>query len=385
MGSPVSSTRLVVGAMTGTSIDGLDLALARITGSGLSLRPELLRHRSYSLENLTKPLRNAANGAPFTAGECAKLATEFGRIHARSIGDLLEGEQPDLIAVHGQTIFHAPPHSWQLINPAPIAHHFDCPVGYDFRSADIAAGGQGAPITPLADWILFRHPSLSRAVLNLGGFANATILPAQKETESTKNPGKILIDSIREIRGFDICPCNQILDAVARTALGCPFDRDGAAATAGTPDPEAENDLMSRLSRRFAREKSYGTGDEELSWVHTWAARLTPSDLAATATRSLATFITRTISEYPIDEIILAGGGALHKKLVLDLSSSTNSRITTTKTHGIPVLGREALAMAILGALSADRIPITLPQITGCPSPAPISGTWMKFPPTISR
>ena len=111
----------------------------------------------------------------------------------------------DLVVAHGQTVFHAPPASWQLLNAAPIARAVRAPVVFDLRQADLAAGGQGAPITPLADWIMLRAhgpAAAGRAIVNLGGFCNVTILPSGAGPEG--------------VRGMDVCPCNHLLDGVAR-------------------------------------------------------------------------------------------------------------------------------------------------------------------------
>ena len=175
-------TRHVVGVMTGTSIDGMDVALVRVTGRGLDMRAELVRHISAPLGDLQPRLRAAADQQPMTAGEFAQLVWDFGVLHANVIERLLQAEKrkPDLICIHGQTVFHQPPISWQLVNPAPIAARFDCPVVSDLRQADLAHGGQGAPITPIADWILFRDSTRTRAIVNLGGFCNVTIVPRQR-------------------------------------------------------------------------------------------------------------------------------------------------------------------------------------------------------------
>jgi anhydro-N-acetylmuramic acid kinase len=226
---PPHRARHVIGTMTGTSIDGIDIAIARITGSGLSMHAKLIAHSSRSLGEIGGTLRRLAEGKAMTAQQIARAAWSFGELHAELIHAVLTEhariEPPVLIAVHGQTIFHQPPISWQLINPAPIAARFDCPVVFDLRQADLAAGGQGAPITPIADWIMFRHESNRRAIVNLGGFCNITILPS-----AVARPSRSCDESaqpLEDIHGFDLCACNHLLDAIAKRTLNAPYDDGG--------------------------------------------------------------------------------------------------------------------------------------------------------------
>src|SRR6185436_14618647 len=141
--------------------------------------------------------------------EIADAALALGELHARAVAKAAAGCRLDLIAAHGQTVFHAPPLSWQMLNPWPLVRDLQTSVVFDLRGADLAHGGQGAPITPLADWVLFRSNSRTRAVVNLGGFCNLTLLP----------PGRPDM-----VRGFDVCACNQLLDHIARGILQRPFD-----------------------------------------------------------------------------------------------------------------------------------------------------------------
>ncbi len=370
MASSSKGRRLVAGAMTGTSIDGIDAALVRIERDGLDMRAEFVGHRSRPLGALGDALRAAAGQTPMTAGSVADVARTFGQLHADIIADLVDehagpGARLDLVAVHGQTVCHVPPLSWQLVNPAPIARRLAVPVVSDLRQADLAAGGQGAPITPLADWILFRGGDLRRAIVNLGGFCNITILPAANET-----------DPLARIEGADVCACNHILDAVARRVLGAAWDSGGRAAGAGTPDPPRVAALGKRLGRQAAGGRSLGTGDEITGWVEEHETALRPSDLAATAVHAIAACIAERLRPARVGEVILSGGGTHNRALVAALSRAIPAPLVTSDERGLPVDAREAVAIAVLGALSADGIPITLPQVTGCAAPAPVAGRW---------
>lgn len=359
--------RRALGTMTGTSIDALDLALVHIEGRGLEMRPTFVRGWSFPLEELAPRIRALATGEPASAEDSATLAHDLAIFHAESIAEARAETDGalDLLALHGQTVFHRPPVSWQLINPWPIARAAQCPVVFDMRGADLAAGGQGAPITPLADWVLFRDATRSRAIVNLGGFCNISMIPAGGA------------EAIPAIRGFDACVCNQLLDAVARRALDVPYDDGGVAAMAGAPASDAVTELRTALLDQRAAGRSLGTGDETVGWIDRWLGQLTPSDLAASAASAIGSAIGELARG--ADEVILAGGGAHNMALVRAIGGAMGSRPQTTGALGIPSSFREAAAMAVLGVLCADAVPITLPHATGAPSPAPIAGAWI-FP-----
>ena len=368
-------TRHVVGVMTGTSIDGMDAALVRIEGRGLDIRASLIRHLSAPLGDLQPRLRAAADQKPMTAGEFAQLVWDFGVLHANVIERLLQAEKrkPDLICIHGQTVFHQPPISWQLVNPAPIAARFDCPVVSDLRQADLAHGGQGAPITPIADWILFRDSTRTRAIVNLGGFCNVTIVPRQRAGPFSAPS----TNDLRDIRGFDVCACNQLLDAVAREVLKQPFDKDGTAAARGHASTQAVESLRAMLDKQRRGRRSLGTGDEAQHWIMAHRANLAPDDLVASAVHAIAQTILDAVREYQADELILAGGGARNLALRDALCKHASNRVPMNISDdlAVPIDAREAICFAILGALCQDGVPITLPAVTGCTRPAPMSGS----------
>lgn len=390
------ATRHVIGMMTGTSIDGIDAAWMSMTGRGLELRAKLVAHISRPIgETLARELRRAADQEKMSAGEFAKLALKFGERHAEVAAELVEEgtkggsiPQPDLICVHGQTVFHAPPVSWQLINVSPIVQRLHCPVVFDLRQADLAAGGQGAPITPMADWILFRSEQKSRAIVNLGGFCNVTVLrsdgatPPELRRSDEELPKRAAASSQRSmpdlehVRGFDVCACNQILDAVAREAMGVSFDEDGRIALKGNVNAAAAEKLRGALLLQSKGGRSLGTGDDALQWVQSHLKQLSPNDLAATAVWAVANVIAEAIEIQRVDEIYLAGGGARHQLLVQLLKQRCTATVQMIDALGIPIESRESAAMAVLGALCADGIPITMPQVTGCTSPAPVAGIW---------
>jgi len=346
-----SRSRIVIGAMTGTSLDGLDMVAVRILGEGLSMTCEVLGAESAPLGDLAGPLRALASGVAMPAPEIADLALRFGQLHAQVAALLSQHVNGcDLFCAHGQTVTHAPPVSWQLLNPWPIAAALDCPVVTDLRGADLACGGQGAPITPLVDWVLFRDESEHRVIVNLGGFCNRTTLPPGCE------PGAVT--------GADLCACNQIIDAAARAGIDAPYDGGGTAALNGSIHEESLNELLGALGQQVDIGRSLGSGDEVKHWIEHWRNRLIGDDLCATAVEGVARTIAGALPA-GADAVYLAGGGVNNAALRRSLERRCQSEIRTTESLGIPPEAREGACFAVLGALASDGVPITLSAVTG--------------------
>src|SRR5688500_2071236 len=187
MASPVhirsASTRLIAGAMSGTSADGVDVAIVRIDGRGFAMNAKLVRHHHVRYDPVLRDnifaLRAAQEGP---LKELAQIARDVSLSYARAVNEALHAERltcNDLaaIAAHGQTLFHKPPCTIQWLDPALLAAEVGCAVVSDFRRADCAAGGQGAPLVPFADYVLFRHATHHRLLINVGGIANVTYIP----------------------------------------------------------------------------------------------------------------------------------------------------------------------------------------------------------------
>lgn len=357
--------------MTGTSIDSIDAALVEISGTGLDMQAKFLRGHSAPLADLAPRLRQLADQHPMTAGDIATLSRDFSLAHIPVLRELLANTKPDLISIHGQTVFHRPPVSWQLLTPAVIAHEYRTPVVSDLRAADLAAGGQGAPITPIADWILFRRTYDPSAVINLGGFSNYTawntdLSPDQSADQPWRKPG--------DITGGDLCACNQLLDALARQRLDQNYDENGDVAAEGKTNHPAFEHLTSLLAAQRRAGRSLGTGDELASWAREHQSLPTPNILRTACEAIAETIMDGIIPMFPI---LVAGGGARNQTLVHAIQVRNDYGVSLTDTAGIPIEHRESVCFAILGALSQDRTPITLPQVTHVPTPAPISGSWV--------
>lgn len=372
--------RLIAGCMTGTSLDGIDAALVAIEGRGLSMRPRLLGLVSGELGSLREELMAMASGQPRPALAFLRAARALGQVHADVLTNLCSAHLPagqtlDFVVAHGQTIWHAPDEglSWQLMDPWPVVRQLGVPVLYDLRQADLIAGGQGAPITPMSDWIMYRHPQHDRLIVNLGGICNVTHLPAGSGPE--------------QVTGGDIGPCNLLIDGLVKTLYpDLTFDRDGAIARSGMVHPQLAQWVFE--SPFFARKLPHSTGREDFdaSWLQSLLTRAktmgwSSPDIIASAVDAVAQIIIRHRQSLPGEcEVILAGGGARNRTLLEHLKTTLNQtgRVLLSDELGIPLEAREAMAFAVLGALSQDGIPITLPAVTGASNPGK-AGVW-AFP-----
>lgn len=362
--SEVAPERVVAGCMSGTSLDGLDACVVRIAGTGQAARATIVSvsSRSFQGEAFAEVLRGLAGGVAFDAERISNAGRAYSMFHTDVVRDALRAagvERADLVCVHGQTVFHRPPVSWQMFNPWPLARALGTPVVFDLRGADLAAGGEGAPITPIADWVLFRRAE-PVVVVNLGGFCNITRLPGEGGGPT-------------EIEAGDVCACNHLLDGAARLVLGAPFDRDGAGAAKGRVHESAAQELELELAGQGGARRSLGTGDEVGAWAARWREPL-GHDLLRCAVEGVARVIARACGSG--SRVLLAGGGARNRVLVRRLGELIGGDVTTTASAGVPIEAREAACMAILGALCQDRVPITLPRVTRVPTPAPIAGCW---------
>jgi len=356
----MSQPRLFVGTMSGTSADGVDAALVRIEGVGLDMVPALLRHHHRPYDpSLQRTIFDIRSRGDAKLSELAKLGREISLTYAATVNELLlaAGESAvaiTAIAAHGQTLFHDPPNTIQWFDPALVAAETGCAVVSDFRRADCAAGGQGAPLVPFADYILFRHPTKTRAVLNIGGIANVTILPAGASLESVK--------------AFDTGPGNCISDHVMRRMDpdGKGFDFNGELALHGKPDlPIIGRMLASGYFHQPPPKSTDGPAMIELYQRYGNAgARL--HDQVATACLLTASAIRKSlenVSPAPA-ELIVSGGGSKNRAIMKHLTT-IGPIIRTTDELGVKSDAKEALAFALLACATLDSVPSNVPSVTG--------------------
>ncbi|MFT3687126.1 MAG: anhydro-N-acetylmuramic acid kinase [Phycisphaerales bacterium] len=226
-------------------------------------------------------------------------------------------------------------------------------------AADLAMGGQGAPLTPLSDYVMFRDRKggEGRMVVNLGGFANATVL------------GGSAAAGERGFAGRDLCACNQLLDLIARRVMGVAFDADGAAAMSAEPDEDALDDLLGMLRSQGAAGRSLGTGDEASGWIgRHWkgGAGCSGPALAASACEAIGQVIGEQSRQGSgVERVIIAGGGVRNRALVRAIEGNCSCRVEASDVHGVPAELREAAGWAVLGALAWDGERLPLKHVTG--------------------
>lgn len=340
--------RRVLGAMTGTSCDGLDLALLEVEGHGLELQTRFVQGFQYDLGDLGPRLRRLAEGEACTMEELCRLNEDFSSFHSdciikSNIGNI------DLFVPHGQTLFHAPPLSLQMINLQKIAADLMVPVMGDLRGLDLAKGGQGAPITPLADYFFYRKKGEKRVIINLGGFCNLTFLPDDGLTEN--------------ILGFDVCTTNLLLNLLSRMILNQPYDDGGKNAHEGKEIPDLRKDLETRLINQKKQGCSLGQQyfpDE--SWFRGHPLSV---DLLKTSCLAIGSVIGSTVNSLGADRLLIAGGGSHNKVLMEAINNEAGLAPEQCSQYGPPSEFREAASMALLGTLCLDKVPITLEATTG--------------------
>ena len=342
---------IAAGAMTGTSLDGIDAAVVEINENTQPPSARLLAHAAAPLGECAETLRALASGAPCTASEIVTARRLLSDQTAHVIQSALGARQVAFVAVHGQTVLHAPPDSWQLIDATRIATTLQCPVASNLRGGDLAAGGQGAPITPLADRALFAAPH-PRAIINLGGFCNITWIPAA--------------ETLDHVKGCDVCPCNLLLNQAARMTLGTDHDVNGSVAAEGAPDAELVASLRKVLNRPTTTGRSLGSGDEASEWLLAPPANAaSTASLLASMAEAIGSVIGEALTRYPANEAILAGGGCYHAPLVSAIERASSMPVRRSTELGIPVEAREAACVAILASMDRQGQATTTPDVTG--------------------
>ena len=362
--SKSSRGRIILGAMSGTSADGVDVAATHIVGCGLNMRAKLL---GLATQPFPRPLRQSIlhirSTGRCTLAELANVGHEITLHYAKAAGRItrqlsLQPSDIACIAAHGQTLFHAPPLTIQWFDPALLSVRTGCTVISDFRRADCALGGQGAPLVPFADYLLFRHKTVNRVLLNIGGIANITYLPAGAVPEN--------------VVAFDTGPGNCLSDAIAREQLSRDYDPAGRFAGLG----QASTKCVTAFLRDHYFTKPWPKSTDGPQMLRIFQSiratkSLTANDQLATACMCCAATVQRAISALgTVDQIIVAGGGAKNATLMRLLADQTRLPLSTTSELGIPVEAREAMAFALLAAATLDGVPSNIPNVTGARAPA---------------
>lgn len=376
--------------MSGTSVDGIDVALVRLSGRDPKLKLELLGHaHSVFPPPVRRTILSVMNGnAPIA--QLARLNFLLGELYAEAVlkAQRRAGQSCDLIGCHGQTIYHQGETiqflgrklavTWQIGEGAVIAARCGIPVISDFRPADMAAGGKGAPLVPFLDYLCFRHIKRGRMVQNLGGIGNLTAIPPDATPE--------------DVVAFDTGPANMVIDAVTEALFGRPFDKDGRIAARGEP---IENIVSEVLRLPFFQGRPPRTAGRE-EFGRAFAAHLIrrcgharKEDVVATATLLTAQSIRQSLlmvaragrprnsgrdgGAILYHDFVVSGGGVRNSTLMRMIAAQLEPlhlRIRTSDEFGLPAEAKEAIAFAVLAYQTWHRQPGNLPEATGARHPA---------------
>lgn len=365
--------RLVVGLMSGTSADGIDAVLTRISGSGLSTKVEQLGFHFLPFDRPTREaVLNICSGSSGGTREICLLGTHLGRLYAQAVRELLNAtgtEKIDLIGCHGQTVYHIPEETeylntsirgtLQIGDPSYLAEEFGCPVVSDFRIRDMAAGGLGAPLVPYTEFLLYRSETEDVALQNIGGIGNVTLLPAGC--------------SLSEVTAFDTGPGNMVMDALAAkiTDGRMGYDDSGKLAASGSVIPELldwmlTDPYLDRQPPKTTGREYYGAeyvekllsfGTYSLVDVLTTATAFTAQTIALSLRRFAPGMPTR---------LVVGGGGSRNPTLLRFLQDALPEvTVQTQEDLGLDSDAKEAVAFAILANDALFGICNNAPSATG--------------------
>jgi anhydro-N-acetylmuramic acid kinase len=382
---------IVAGIMSGTSADGIDVALVRITGQGFKLRCKLLGHTHAAYPQAVRAaILRAMNADEISVAELSRLNFLLGELYADAVLRAQESREIrklDLAGCHGQTIYHqgdTAPYlgreiacTWQIGEGAVLARRLGVPVVSDFRPADMAAGGKGAPLVPFLDYALFRHARRGRIVQNIGGIANLTAIPAGARPEN--------------VMAFDTGPGNMVIDQLMQMLFGKPYDRNGAVAARGKILQPVLEELLRNPYYRMKPPKTAGREEFGREYAQAFlrmcadsakvrSVKTSPAkeDVIATATALTAQSIAGAIQKFVLPcgefhDYIVSGGGTQNRTLIRMLAEETRRlglQLKQTDDFGIPSQAKEAVAFAVLAYQTWHRQPGNIPSATGAKRPA---------------
>jgi anhydro-N-acetylmuramic acid kinase len=371
--------------MSGTSADAIDVALARISRAAPHLNAKLMNHTSINFPDaLRKEILRVAEQQPISAGELSQLNFRLGETFAEAALTAcrrfrIATRKIALIGSHGQTIFHqgqpvrylgrTTASTLQIGEPAIIAARTGITTVADFRPADIARGGQGAPLVPYADYLLYRHKKIGRVSLNLGGIANITVIPANAKPS--------------QVFAFDTGPANMLIDGlVAHFTRGRQrYDSNARLAQQGSPFPAFLNELMRDPYLKLAPPKSTGREYYGRTYLQKLLAmgkghRAKANDLIRAATIFTALSVVDALNRFvlpktKIHQLIVSGGGAHNPLIRAQLAAALPQiEIVRSPQLGVPEDAKEAFAFAILAFETFNQRPSNLPSATGARGPA---------------
>ena len=377
-------TMTVAGIMSGTSADGIDVAVVRIAPDNLRPTLTLIAHEGFAFPaSLRRAVLAAMNAPSISTAELARLNWRLGIAYAEAVRETVKSHnvKVDLVGCHGQTLFHQPlplkyagrsfACTWQAGEAQVIAAEIGVPVVSNFRPSDMLAGGQGAPLVPLLDYVLFAHSKRGRVLQNIGGIANLTAIPAGAGSD--------------QLIAFDTGPGNMVIDALAQQLFKKPLDRNGAIAA----DGQILGPVLARALRNpyFALKPPRTAGREQFG--REYAAKLLrdcqlsstrPEDALATATALTAETIVQSYKQFCKPEMkngngvdyIVSGGGARNRTLMAMLAQKLEPLgcdLAASEHFGLPAEAKEAAAFALLAWQTWHHRPGNVPAATGASRP----------------
>ena len=375
---------IVAGVMSGTSADGINVALVRLSGRGWKTRFSLVRHVQYPYPPaVRKAVLGAMNARAAAVADLARLNFLLGELYAQAVLRTLRRARVtriDLVGCHGQTLYHQGEArvflgrkvaaTWQTGEGAMIAARVGVPVVSDFRPADVAAGGKGAPLVPFLDYLVYRDRRVGRIVQNIGGIANLTAIPAGAGPE--------------DVVAFDTGPGNMVVDAVMQRLYGQEYDRGGRIAARGRIREDVLRELLARPFFRQRPPKTAGReqfGREFVSEFLRMCRGTRKEDIVATATaltaRSIGDAVRRFVfateaqrhrGKIGFRDFIVSGGGANNRTMMNMLAvelAPLGVRLRRSDEFGVPAEAKEAIAFAVLAYQTCMSQPGNLPAATG--------------------
>ena len=369
----------VCGLMSGTSLDGLDIAIVDFSMTNAELEYELKHFVTIPYDNELKLKLHELMEPNVSIQKVSSMNMYLGELYATYIKEALvdseiEYDSIDLISSHGQTIWHEPnvcnhekfarKNTLQIGDISVLAEKTKIPVIGDFRTRDMAAGGQGAPLVPFADYYLFQHEEQGRILVNIGGIANLTVVPHKTSSQN--------------VVAYDTGPGNMIIDFfVSKYTNGQQsYDKNGDYAKSGIVHTEfleylINNDYFQQSAPKSTGRELFGQAYSQRIWDEGDQYHLTPLDKISTVTmftaKTLANEIIRFIEPYEVKEVFISGGGVHNSTLLNYLIGLLPDTIRVEKTDvlGIQIDAKEAFVFALLGFLGFNKIPNNLPSSTG--------------------
>ena len=371
---------IVAGVMSGTSADGINVALVRITSRQDRLRVSLVGHAEFAYPaNVRRKVLGLMNSSHASVPDLARLNFLLGELYSEAILATQKKFRikADLAGCHGQTIYHqgnaarflgrSIAVTWQTGEASVIAARTGLPVVSDFRPADMAVGGKGAPLVPYLDYLLYRHPRFGRIALNIGGIANLTAIPANA--------------SLDQVTAFDTGPGNMVIDALMEKFFGKPFDRDGKTAASGS--------VIESVASRFLRDPFFRqlppktAGREQFGrefagkFLRACGSKAKRSDAIATATALTARSVGDALRRFALEkdsfaDLIVSGGGARNPTLMAWLANDlkpSGLALRSSDEFGIPSEAKEAVAFAVLAHETWKGRASNVPSATGAKCP----------------